>query len=542
MKTGTWVIYNMLSTVERKAPPISQIKLTVGPHEEILGKSLQWWEFEATKESGDKFEFRMLSESVPMLEVDAPGTVARYIVREGLSEPIEYVDAQTGTALLPKFDFPEGLLPQPIAQTQFENGFATTGTCLGHVVSMTKAGNNCEWQDWPEPNVLTLNLNEQHYMYGLGRDTEDRYIYEGDYNYTQLTREELDELIDLGMNSFSVDDQYEEWVYRKPVLYYKQFSPQSKLNYPEILYRSNFRGGVAFIDEPEIHLLGDKADLERIIRPEDGAALLTQRLRQIWDYPAPGEWRRTLLREQLLARGANIGTLSLDDNDHPIWVTMLETSFYQLQGGAAGVVHEGRYQLAAFAEQLKRLIGYKIDINAKEMLLLNFAWLRGAARAFDKDWGIAIYGQCDPQIAPDAISLAWDMGARYIWFWTYDHQHHLPHFMKIRLLKHLKAHKSAHPRRFMDKLLQSATTAIVLPYGYGWDISFEKMWESPHLHIDSINTASAPHKAVIGAALRTGIECIRAGEQIDFVIDAGQSFDGYTRIIKIERNGDISKR
>lgn len=541
MKTGTWVLYNMLSTVERKDPPVSQIKLTVGPGEEILGKPFQWWEVEASKKSGDKFEFRMLSENVPMLEVDAPGVVARYVVRESLSEPIEYVDARTGAALLPKFDFFDGLLPQPIAQTRFENGFATTGTCLGHVISMAKANDGYEWQDWPEPRVLTLNLDEQHYMYGLGRDTEGCYLSEGDYTYVQLTREELNELIDLGMNSFSVDDQYEEWVCRKPVLYYKQFGPQNKLNYPEMLYRSNFRGGVAFIDEPEIHLLSDHADLERILRPEDGAALLTQRLRQIWSYPAPNEWRRTLLREQLLARGANVGTLRLDDNDHPIWVTMLETAFYQLHGGAAGVVHEGRYQLAEFTKHCEKLIGCRIDLNVEEMLLLQFAWLRGAARSFGKDWGIAIYGQCDPQIAPSAISLAWDMGARYIWFWTYDHQHHLPHFMKIRLLKHLKAHKAAHPRRSVDELLYSANTAIVLPYGYGWDISFEKMWESPNLQIDSISTAGVPHKAVIGAAMRTGIECIRAGERFDFVIDAGQSFEGYTKIIKIERNGAVSK-
>jgi hypothetical protein len=32
------------------------------------------------------------------------------------------------------------------------------------------------------------------------------------------------------------------------------------------------------------------------------------------------------------------------------------------------------------------------------------------------------------QVATSAISLAWDTGARYIWFQTYDCHHHLPHF------------------------------------------------------------------------------------------------------------------
>jgi len=131
---------------------------------------------------------------------------------------------------------------------------------------------------------------------------------------------------------------------------------------------------------------------------------------EIWNRPRPGQWRRGLLCEQLLAKGVNLGNLALDDNDYPIWITVAETAFYQLQGGAAGVVQEGRYRAEEHQDsfwdtvgQYRRLLGTQVQLSARDVLLLNYAWLRGAARAFGKSWGMSIYGQCDPAISPKAV-------------------------------------------------------------------------------------------------------------------------------------------
>lgn len=538
LPVGAWARYELLSTVEGKAPPVEEVTLTLGPHEKVAGRELQWWEFAARKSTGEQFAARFLSESVPMVAgADAPGQIRRYIFVDGADRPIEYVDARSGEALLPKFEFPSGLLPAPMPRSRLEGGFAVTGSCLGQVITLAETGSGRDWMKWPNPVVLNMSPDELHYMYGLARDTEGRYISEGDYTYVQLTREELYELIDRGLNSFNVDDKYEEWVKDKPVFYYRSFEGESKLSYPEVLYRSNFRGAVMFIDEPAIRVLHDRADLDKLRRPDDGGYLMTKRLEEFWNQP--GSWRRTWLRDQLRARGVNLGTLQLDDNDHPIWETIIETSFYQLQGGASGVVQECRFQLKDYIANCELFLGRGLELTVNDMLRVQYAYMRGAARQFGKDWGVAIYGQCDPEIAPVALATAYDMGARYMWFWTYDHQHHLPHFMKLKLLDALKEHKAAHPRKPIRELRNAKRTAIVWPYGYGYTLEFYNLWDSKNLYVHYRNAAGVPHSDVIAAGIAEAIACAKSDEDFDFLVDIGQDFKGYGRVVKIGLDGTV---
>lgn len=531
---GDWATYDMMSTVEKQAPPVSELNLLIGPEEQ----GYHWWQMSGKKQDGTTFAIRALSDSVPMVD-SAPGQIKRYILREGDDRPIEYIDARTGDAYLPKFEFINDLLPQPAAVSQVIDGYKATGTCLGHVLSLAQTGSGREWEKWEMATQIRLNPDEWHYMYGEARDTEGHYIYEGDYHYVPLTKEEMDEIIDLGMNSFLVNDQYEEIVYRRPVFYYKWFRDDESLKYPEVLYRSNFAGAADFIDEPAIHYLGSRDDLDKVKRPEEGALLLSKRVEETWETYSAALRHRTHLRTRLQARGANLGTMQLDDTDHPFWETIIETSYYQLQSGAAGILHECRYQLKDFTAECEKYLGPGLKASDKEMLLVNFAYLRGAARAFGKDWGVSIYGQCDPEVAPEVITLAYDMGARYIWFWSYDHQHHLPHFMKLKLLKHLQEHKKAHPRPALDTLLHAAHTAVVIPYGYGWTPTFNQLWESKHLYIDNKNAAGVSHREVIAAIIASGLACVKNGEDFDYVID-GAKLDGYTRVIKVGLDAQIT--
>jgi len=545
--SGNWACYDLTSSTEHKAPPLSQITVSLGPSEQVAAKKRCWWQMDCVKDSGERFAIRVLSDKVPLASADAPGTVYRYILREGDAQPIEYIDARSGRALLPKFDFAHNLVPRTEPLLKSGTGFPATGLYLGHIITLFQKGTDGQWQEWPAPLPLKLNLDEIEFCYGLAKDTEGHYVSEGDYTYVPLTQEEIGEMVDLGLNAFWVDDKLEEWAIRKPVFYYKQFSEQAAVKYPEILYRSTFRGVVPFIDEPECHILSDRRDIDRVRLPEQGARLLTSRLEEIWNRPKPGEWRRGLLREQLLAKGVNLGTITLDDDDHPIWMTMAETAFYQLQGGAAGVVQEGRYRVSDSVGEFGDYVGAcekffnaRIDLSARDVLVLNYAWLRGAARAFDKSWGMSIYGQCDPEIAPEAMTLAYDMGARYIWLWTYDHQHHLPQFKKLELLKHLQEHKANHPRAPLDKLLCAPRTAIVLPYGYGHFPWFDRIWDSVKMPINSLNRAGVPHREVVAAALAEGIACAKAGEDFDFTVDVGQPFKGYTRVVKIGYDASVT--
>jgi hypothetical protein len=75
-----------------------------------------------------------------------------------------------------------------------------------------------------------------------------------------------------------------------------------------------------------------------------------------------------------------------------------------------------------------------------------FAFLRGAARVFDKDWGMSIYGQADQEVSLLGMTMAYDRGARYIWFWSSDRDHHLPFEEQLELAAGLSDHVRKHPR------------------------------------------------------------------------------------------------
>lgn len=535
-----WARYQVVSVTEVKEsqqnPPVSDVTLVAGPGESSRGVEYIWWELQVKKRSGDRFAFRVLSEHVPMTEAgkhSAPGKIVRYILKEGDDPPVEYVHAVTGLAYLPKFDFTGSMCPVSGEFTSWHNGFATVGTYLGHLLTLVDTGDTREWDSWNEPLELRLNTDVFIYRYGMSKDTDDRYIttfpHGDDYTYVPLTREDVEELISLGLNGFNVSDQQEEWVRFKPVFYYKATAYATVgIQYPETLYRSNYRGATDFIDEPAHHMA---QALKAMRRPEQAATLMVQHLKDNWNRSS-GSRHWTGLSDHLRTRGVNLGNFKIIDDDYPIWETVPETGFYQLMGGPKGILHEGRWQLHETNSRITRLLGSDVNITVDEMLKLYYADLRGAARACGGSWGTSIYGQCDPEVAPRALTLAYDMGARYLWFWTFDKHHHLPYFMTKNLLKHLQEHMKAHPRPPREEILYAPRTVIVMPYGYqAVKRSSDTLWGG--IHMNSRNTEGVPHSDVVCAAIGEAIAAMRAGEDFDFAIDTGQCYEGYNRVVTI---------
>ena len=95
----------------------------------------------------------------------------------------------------------------------------------------------------------------------------------------------------------------------------------------------------------------------------------------------------------------------------------------------------------------------------------------GQPECSGRDWGLSIYGQADPQTAPVALTMAYDRGARYLWFWSSDHGHHLPFEEQLELAAVVRDHALVHYRGDRQELLSVARDAIVLPYGYTFEIS-----------------------------------------------------------------------
>jgi hypothetical protein len=103
--------------------------------------------------------------------------------------------------------------------------------------------------------------------------------------------------------------------------------------------------------------------------------------------------------------------MRLDQFDYPVWETIYDTAFYQMAGGCNGIVHEARYQLADFDKAVAKYSRKDTKHTPEQLLKYHYAFLRGGTRPFGKHWGTAIYGQCDPAISPQVVTLAYDAGA-----------------------------------------------------------------------------------------------------------------------------------
>ena len=540
VKTGAWAKYKMLSTYTYRGekPPLDMVTLRVGPTEKQNGKRYRWWQMECEKTDGSSFSIRLLSEAVPMLaRKQSTGDVARYILKEEEESPVEYLNAEEGKALLPLRAFQWDLVPRASSSSSRVALFCAQGTLLGQMLALWEWSAEGEFPPLADPLVLTLDPG---LLIGTGRNFRDtldhRITGDEDYPYRRFTKEEYDEMIEAGVSYFTVDLEQGEWIRRRPI-FYEQGSLKG-VRFPEILYRSNYKGAVQFVDEPGVYMYGDGDAKKGAKRPADLAELL--RLRVSRTLRAGKRSYSSLRLEQVLGdAGFNLGSMQIIEPDIPIWETMIQTSFYQLQSRAAsGIVHEGRYRLDRFRANLKR-IGLDAEwLGEKEMLLFYYAFLRGAARAWGTAWGTSIYGQADPAISPLAVTLAYDLGARYIWYWTSDHGHHLPYGEQLELTRHLRAHQKAHPRKSREELVRAAKVAIAIPHGYV--IDFGPLWASNDFALDKLNEAGVPYGDVVKAAVNEALACLKKGESFDFVADA-PDFEPrvYERTVHIRLDGSV---
>ena len=218
-----------------------------------------------------------------------------------------------------------------------------------------------------------------------------------------------------------------------------------------------------FMDEPTILMMGDQAINGMVRYFSDGVATLEKRVRTT--YNSWDDDGRYCLERPNAGQRINTGDMRLDQYDFPSWETRYDTAWYQMAGGCNGIVHEGRYQLAEFDKRVTGFSHQDRKHTAEQLLKFHYAFLRGGTRPFGKYWGTSIYGQCDPAIAPKAVTLAYDMGARYIWYWTSDHDHHLPWVEQIELTRTLRKHAAEHPRPSIFGPKPTLDLAIAMPYG-----------------------------------------------------------------------------
>ena len=536
---GARAQYLALTAKNHTPPPFAVVDFTYGPQEKIGRTSHQWWQIEVRPEPGASsiplFALRCLTSRDPLTQDRRAIQFARYLLRiPETGEVLEYRDAHTGRALLPALhDFERYFVPRPSAASGRQKGIPETCEFLGHVLTLREVHEGAGWEPWAEARVLNL---DREMLVGTGRNFKDaeghRLPQKPDRrNYTYIPFVEMDYqmMIEAGINLFTVAPNQEQFVRSQPVFYLRGAAGTPPLRYPADLYRANYIGSVMFMDEPSILMVGD-TNVHRTLRYfSDAAALIEKRTRAT--YLSAGSYGAFALEKALLDRGVNFGDMRLMQPDYPSWETYYDTAFYQMKGGGMGIVHEGRYQLPEFDQAVERFTGVKRIHTARELLQYHYAFLRGGTRPFGKSWGTAIYGQCDPAIAPQALTLAYDMGARYFWFWTSDHEHHVPWPEQLALARTLCLHARQHPRPSIHGPPPKLDTALVIPSGYF--LSLENLWWVRALDKEGENEASQKYRRLMQRAFLAVHDCFKRDVDFDITIDDGRPIAGYRHIVRI---------
>jgi len=509
---------------------VASVEIALGPSSDKA--ECNWYRLTGTKVNKESFTIWLLTDTNPFFASPNNITFYRYILQEPNELPLEYIDQRTGKALLPLFHFVEELLPR--AEDGNQNLLFEKGTYLGHPLIRKKMLKPTTIEI---PSGITQLRLRSDLIIGTSRNFRDdgkgRKSRKDNYNYVPFTRENYDQMIAAGINYFTAKGEQVDWICRRPV-FYDGYSPG--IAFPEELYRPNFLGLQMFIDEPACRLAGKYPPGASLAKAVE---MIHEHIRE--------RLNNTGYRNVLAQNGINLGSLKLTEPAIPIWETYVGTSYYQMEANPVGLVQECRWRIDPNADTQQILMLQRINeefdvdipITARTLFMWSYAQMRGPARALNTKWGMSIYGQAEPHLRFPSMKLAYDLGAEYVWFWTSDHDHHVPYTEQLALARQMSDYAGSHPRPDLDKLRKAATTAIVLPYGYTLPTSWQLFTWGTHIYsLSRKNRFGLTYKEVLKPAIKEIEHCLKNNISYD-VVPAGKAFDptGYEKVIWIKEEG-----
>lgn len=379
------------------------------------------------------------------------------------------------------------------------------------------------------------------------RDTDGRRIPQAefdhspslDYTYRPHNAEDLAKMLEAGFNYFDrvLPDQL-AYLLDKPALFdLAGLQGKQRPLFPEIFYHPGFQGVEDFLDEPA-YIFSEDFEPDDTVTLEAMARLQEQRTRDQYDRVARG--RQPGLDEHLRWAGVTLEG-RLVEPPFPIWEEFYSTGCYQLHVPVSGFIHEGRYRHPQTVDLLNRTFHTNLPRDPETMFRFHFAFLRGAARVFEKDWGMSIYGQADREVSLLGMNMAYDRGARWVYFWSSDRGHHLPFEEQLTLARGLSEHVTSHPREPRRKLVCGADDAIVLPYGFTFNVSdWQKarlpgLWQRGAYPVEMGAMADGtPYSSVLRVATEEMERLCAEGREFDIVVDMPQLRSaGYARLHEV---------
>lgn len=538
--------------------PASGVKsytLALGAVESRTGQDCQWLVLSATKANGTTFRIWLLSAGYPSETLTAARlAIARYVLQEGASEPLEFRDRFSGAAVLPALVDWKDLLPRssPGSVASPANVFPPETSYLGHryrQVSVT------EGAPPPSPSsARTIELMPE-VMIGLASNTrqqDETRRYDGsDYKFVKLARQDYQDMIDAGVTCLKVDAEQLPWVEHLNAFYWGVGA--GELPYPECLYRSSYLGPVIFLDEPAVgtrdHVirprLAKDADFRKALTPQLVFAAFKDYFRNACQEGAP-----TTLRRQLAARSdVDLGNMDVRQENLFSWETMVASAAYELSQDPrvpAAMVFEppGRVGTLRTLPELDMTYGCQLPVDdPKNLTSIIYGFLRGAARLTDKEWGTSIYGAVDRADAFWFLTHAYDLGATKFFFWDNSGLACVPFGECLALARNLRAHAESHPRPDLQRLRQAAEVAILLPPGYNLGhvhLGKGSLWGLGELNLERVNEAGVKYRLVMSNFFVEIERCLRLGVAFDLLWDLpGIQPTGYREVVRIREDGKV---
>lgn len=557
---GTRATYRVEPVAPQAVSVCSELTLRLGTGGPGARGPAQWLELRATKEKGQPFSVWLLTSTFPPPAVEegfaeASPAVSRYVVQEAGQPPQEFVHRVTGAPVLPTLGAREHLWPRPgPGQGAFRDGVvAPEVVWLGHTYRLAATGRDVPGSGPPTPHRLELLPDVLVGVPSNARTTHDVRRYDGsDYEMVRLTRDDYAGMIRAGLNCFRVDAEQAGWLRDEPVFFWGIGG--GDVPFPECLFRSTYLGPVLFLDEPGVgtrdHVLRPRLarepEFRRTLTPEVALEAFTNHFHEAVHGGGPVAFLRGLRG----LPGVDLGTMDFPQRNLFSWETTVASAAWQLtaepDGGPRALVFEPPGRLGSRRTLPEMNLAYGCQLSPEDpghLAGIIYGFLRGAARAAGKDWGVSIYGAVDRADAPWLLTHAYDLGATHFFFWDNYQLACVPPGEYLALARHLQAHVQSHPERDRHRLNHRAGLAILLPPGY--DLGHTHMgrgnlWGLGELNLERRNRHGVRHREVM-AAFFTEIEhALRLGVAFDLLWDLDSlKLDGYREVVRVRADARV---
>ncbi|MCX6623245.1 MAG: hypothetical protein NTY38_19705, partial [Acidobacteria bacterium] len=546
---GLTAEYRVEASGELRGSLVKSVTLALGAVESRAGREYQWLGLDATKADGKGFRVWLLSDGYPAATIEqARAGTARYVIQEGGSPPRDFRNSVDDGAVLPSIGGWDCLFPRGEASAE---PFPASVRYLGHRYSRASLRTSIPAAPPAEAAVLKLRPDLLVGPPSNRRQKDETRRYdESEYEFLTLTREDYRRMAANGVNCVSVNLEQSAWAEDLNLFYW---GAEGRLPFPEFLYRSLYLGPALFLDEPAVttrdyvlrsRLAKDEA-FRKAISPQIAFDAFRERYREALGHGAPV----ALIGGLAARKEVDLGDMKFTQRNLYTWETMVSTYAWQMSQDPhvpEAVVFEppGRIGTARTIPEMNMTYGTQLPVGNPEALTsIIFGFLRGAARATGKSWGVSIYGSVQRADTNFWFTRAYDLGATRFHFWDNAQLACVPFGEVLALSKLLRDHAGNNPHRDLARLRNAAEVAILLPPGYDLGHVYMgkgQLWGIGELNLERTNRAGVKYRTVMSNFFLEIERCIRLGVAYDLLWDLpAVQPKGYREVVRVREDGKV---